>query len=134
MAPPKPDVPAAGVTATRPAIAPDAPPKSDALPATTRSASIQASMPAAGATNVFIIAIAAPPVASRFEPALKPNQPETQPLAREEHADQPRDAGVDVDNCTPGKIERAHAENQPVARPNHVRDGDIDDRQPDHGE
>ena len=36
---------------------------------------IHDSAAAAVATKVLIIASAAPPVASRFEPALKPNQP-----------------------------------------------------------
>src|SRR4051812_18826739 len=70
-----PDVPAAGVIATSPATAPEAPPRRDGLPETSRSAAIQARTPAAGATKVLIIAIAAPPVASKLEPALKPNQP-----------------------------------------------------------
>src|SRR3546814_19452971 len=75
IAPPTPEVPAAGVIATSPATAPDAPPSREGLPETSRSAAIQPSTPAAGATKVLIIAIAAPPVASRLDPALKPNQP-----------------------------------------------------------
>src|SRR5690348_11725660 len=67
--------PAAGVTATSPATAPDAPPSIDGLPDTSRSAAIQVSRPAAGATSVFIIATAASPFASSAEPALNPNQP-----------------------------------------------------------
>ena len=68
-------MPAAGVTATRPATAPDAPPSSDGLPETRRSIPIHASTPAAGATKVLTIATAASPLASSAEPALKPNQP-----------------------------------------------------------
>src|SRR6185369_6419602 len=75
IAPIGPLAPAAGVTATRPATAPDAPPSIEALPETRRSADIHVSAPAAGATNVFIIATAASPFASSAEPALKPNQP-----------------------------------------------------------
>ena len=40
---------------------PEAPPRSDGLPETIRSISIQASTPAAGATKVLIIATAATP-------------------------------------------------------------------------
>ena len=39
------------------------------------SANIQDSAAAAVATKVLIMASAAPPLASRLEPALKPNQP-----------------------------------------------------------
>src|SRR5436305_68324 len=70
-----PAAPAAGVTATSPATAPDAPPSIDGLPDTSRSAAIQVSNPAAGATSVLTIATAASPFASSAEPALKPNQP-----------------------------------------------------------
>ncbi len=42
---------------------------------TIHSANIQDIAAAAVATNVLAIASAAPPLASRFEPALKPNQP-----------------------------------------------------------
>src|SRR5690349_11298853 len=75
IAPIGPLEPAAGVTATSPATAPDAPPNIDGLPETSRSAAIHASTPAAGATKVFIIAMAARPLASSAEPALNPNQP-----------------------------------------------------------
>src|SRR3954447_9146480 len=75
IAPTGPLIPAAGVTATRPATAPDAPPSIEGLPETRRSTPIQVSSPAAGATNVFIIAPAASPFASSADPALKPNQP-----------------------------------------------------------
>src|SRR5438045_2364750 len=75
MAPIGPLAPAAGVTATSPATAPDAPPSIDGLPETSRSAAIQLSSPAAGATKVLTIATAASPFASSAEPALNPNQP-----------------------------------------------------------
>src|SRR5215213_8673356 len=71
----KPEVPAAGVIATRPETAPDAPPSADGLPEMRRSTPIHARAPAAGAMKVFIIATAALPLASSAEPALKPNQP-----------------------------------------------------------
>ena len=50
-------------------------PSSEGLPLTIHSANIQDSAAAAVATNELIMASAAPPLASRFEPALKPNQP-----------------------------------------------------------
>ena len=50
-------------------------PSTEGLPLTIHSANIQASAAAAVATKVLIMASAAPPLASRFEPALKPNQP-----------------------------------------------------------
>ncbi len=75
MEPIGPARPAAGVIATRPATAPDAMPRSEGLPFEKASAVIQARPAAAGATMVLSSASAAPPVASRFEPALKPNQP-----------------------------------------------------------
>src|SRR6201999_55713 len=67
--------PEAGVTATRPATQPEITPRSEGLPFTIHSANIQESAAAAGATTEFVMASAAVPVASRFEPALKPNQP-----------------------------------------------------------
>ena len=75
MAPIGPAKPDAGVTATRPATAPEAPPSRLGLPLATFSASIQASAAAAVATKVLIMASAAVPLASSAEPALKPNQP-----------------------------------------------------------
>src|SRR5215831_11912490 len=74
-APIGPENPDAGVTATRPATAPDAPPSRLGLPLLTLSASIHASAAAAVATKVLIMASAAVPLASSAEPALKPNQP-----------------------------------------------------------
>ena len=75
MAPIGPAKPDAGVTATRPATAPEAPPSRLGLPLATFSANIQASAAAAVATKVLIMASAAVPLASSAEPALKPNQP-----------------------------------------------------------
>src|SRR5918999_4748284 len=75
IAPIGPENPAAGVTATRPAMQPDSAPRSEGLPFTIHSANIQDSAAAAVATKVFIMARPATPVASRFDPALKPNQP-----------------------------------------------------------
>src|SRR5690349_16460075 len=75
IAPIGPAKPAAGVTATRPAIAPDSAPSSEGFPFTTHSANIHDRPAAAVATKVLIMASAAPPEASRLEPALKPNQP-----------------------------------------------------------
>src|SRR3546814_15658036 len=75
MAPNGPELPAAGVTATRPATMPEQKPRAEALCPLRRSATIQESPAAAVATKVFIIARAAEPLASSAEPALKPNQP-----------------------------------------------------------
>src|ERR1700736_6507788 len=75
MAPIGPAYPAAGVTATRPATAPDNAPSSDGWPLTIHSATIHDSAAAAVATKELVMASAAPPLASRFDPALKPNQP-----------------------------------------------------------
>ena len=55
--------------------APDSAPSSEGLPFYIHSANIHDSAAAAVATKVLVIASAAPPLASRFEPALKPNQP-----------------------------------------------------------
>src|SRR4029079_4674867 len=74
-APIGPAKPEAGVTATRPAPQPDRIPSSRGLPLRIHSAKIQDSGAAAVATNELIMAIVEPPVASRLEPALKPNQP-----------------------------------------------------------
>src|ERR1700719_2716788 len=72
IGPAKPD---AGVTATRPATAPETMPSSEGVPFNIHSVNIQPSVAAAVATMVFTKASEAIPVASRFEPALKPNQP-----------------------------------------------------------
>src|SRR4029453_2196476 len=75
IAPIGPAKPAAGVTATRPATAPDNAPSTEGWPLTIHSANIQAIAPAAVATKELDMAGPAPPEASRFDPALKPNQP-----------------------------------------------------------
>src|SRR5687768_18475865 len=75
MAPSGPELPAAGVTATRPAITPEQKPRAEGLWPAARSAIIQNSAAEAVATNVLIIASAADPFASSADPALKPNQP-----------------------------------------------------------
>src|SRR5437868_15551131 len=75
MAPIGPEKPEAGVTATRPATQPEIAPSSEGLPFTIHSANIQDIAAPAVAMNELIIASGAPPVASRLEPALKPNQP-----------------------------------------------------------
>src|SRR5215207_11689327 len=75
MAPIGPAKPDAGVTATRPATQPDNAPSSEGLPLMIHSANIQDSAAAAVARNELIMAMVEPPVASRLEPALKPNQP-----------------------------------------------------------
>src|SRR5476649_1151768 len=74
-APIVPTNPQAGVMATSPATAPDAAPSIEALPLPSDSISDQARVAEAVATSVFRKALAAAPVASRLEPALKPNQP-----------------------------------------------------------
>ncbi len=74
-APPTPTKPAAGVTATSPETAPEAAPSSEGRPLVSVSPTVQASAAAAGATMVLRKASAATPLASRLEPALKPNQP-----------------------------------------------------------
>ena len=75
MAPIGPTKPAAGVTATKPATAPDAAPNIDGLPLPIHSPKDQVNTAAEVAKNVLANAIAAPPDASSAEPALKPNQP-----------------------------------------------------------
>ncbi len=75
MAPNGPELPAAGVTATRPAITPEQKPSAEGLWPTIFSTAIHARAPEAVATKVLIIARAAEPLASRAEPALNPNQP-----------------------------------------------------------
>src|SRR3989344_903550 len=74
-APIGPTKPAAGVIATRPATAPETLPRSEGLPLAIHSTKVQASAATAVANNVLKKASAAVPVASRFEPTLKPNQP-----------------------------------------------------------
>ncbi|MNF97039.1 hypothetical protein D3C84_798540 [compost metagenome] len=74
-APIGPTVPAAGVTATRPATTPEAIPSALGLPWVSHSASIQPSAAAAVAICVTSIAMPAVPLAAAAEPALKPNQP-----------------------------------------------------------
>ncbi|MCY1539735.1 hypothetical protein D9M68_753350 [compost metagenome] len=75
MPPMGPTEPQAGVMATRPATAPDAAPSIEALPLESASPTHQASTAAAVASRVLMKARPAPPLASRLEPALKPNQP-----------------------------------------------------------
>ena len=67
--------PAQGVMATRPATAPDAPPRVVAWPLLSFSTASQLSMAAAAAVLVVMKAVAAVALAPRAEPALKPNQP-----------------------------------------------------------
>src|SRR5215467_7518692 len=67
--------PDAGVTATRPATAPEAAPSTEGLPLAIHSANIHPSAAAAVAICVTAIAIPARPFAATAEPALKPNQP-----------------------------------------------------------
>src|SRR4029079_7547547 len=67
--------PEAGVIATRPATAPEAAPSIDGFLWTTCSITAQLTAAAPVASMVLRKATAATPVASRFEPALKPNQP-----------------------------------------------------------
>ena len=147
-----PESPAAGVIATRPATAPDAMPSSDGLPLEKASAVIQARPAAAGATMVLRSASAAPPVASRFDPALKPNQPtqsrhgadecQRQRMGREEiaavtHAlsdqqrtDEAGDARVDVHHRAAGEIECAELEQIAFGEPHHVGDRQVHEGQP----
>src|SRR3712207_2617950 len=75
MDPMGPAKPAAGVTATRPATAPETRPRRDGLPLEAHSTNSQDRPAVAVATKVLIIASAAVPLASRFDPALKPNHP-----------------------------------------------------------
>src|SRR5262249_59452930 len=70
-----PTTPEAGVTATSPAPAPDAIPKTEGLPLAIHSANIHDSAATAVASWVTVIAIPARPSAATAEPALKPNQP-----------------------------------------------------------
>src|SRR6266481_3916771 len=75
IAPIGPAYPAAGVTATSPATAPERAPSSEGWPLMVHSANIHDSAAAAVATKELVMARAAPPLASRFDPALNPNQP-----------------------------------------------------------
>src|SRR5262245_30648659 len=75
IAPMGPAKPAAGVTATRPATAPDTRPRSEVFHLKTNSTIIHDSAAAAVATKVLVMARVVPPADSRAEPALKPNQP-----------------------------------------------------------
>jgi len=61
--------------ATKPATQPEAAPNMEALPRIRLSPMHQAKTAAAVAPKVLIKASAAKPLASRAEPALKPNQP-----------------------------------------------------------
>src|SRR3982751_2512193 len=67
--------PEAGVMATRPATAPVAAPRSDGFLWMICSITAQETAAAAVATKVLMKATPVTPLASRFEPALKPNQP-----------------------------------------------------------
>src|SRR5262249_62049875 len=67
--------PAAGGGARRPATAPDSAPSTEGWPLMIHSANIHDSAAAAVATKELVMASAAPPEASRLDPALKPNQP-----------------------------------------------------------
>src|SRR5882672_4241288 len=75
IAPIGPAYPAAGVTATSPATAPEIAPSTEGWPLMIHSANIHDNAAAAVATKELVMASAAPPLASRFDPALKPNQP-----------------------------------------------------------
>src|SRR2546421_10566371 len=67
--------PAAGVTATRPATAPEAAPSTVGLPRVLHSVNIQPSAAAAAAVLVTRKALTARALASSALPALNPNQP-----------------------------------------------------------
>src|SRR5574341_678905 len=73
--------PAAGVTATSPATAPEAAPSTVGLPRELHSVSIQPRAAAAVAVLVVVKAWAARPLAPSALPALKPNQPNQSRLA-----------------------------------------------------
>jgi hypothetical protein len=75
MEPIGPTKPQAGVMATRPATAPEAAPSIEALPLDSASPAIHDRVAAAVASSVLAKARAVTPLASRLEPALKPNQP-----------------------------------------------------------
>ena len=63
------------MTATRPATAPEAAPSIDGLPLPIHSPSTHDNVAAAVATMVLTTASAVALLDSRFDPALKPNQP-----------------------------------------------------------
>src|SRR5262249_61673379 len=67
--------PAAGVTATSPATAPEAAPSTVGLPRELHSVSIQPRAAAAAAVFVVVKACTASPLAASALPALNPNQP-----------------------------------------------------------
>ncbi len=120
------------------------------------SSAAQAMIAPAVAVKVLIIASAAPPLASRFEPALKPNQPThsidaptmvkvmlcgammslPKPIALADHdrADQAGDAGIDVNDRAAGEVERAEPEEVAVGVPDHVGDREVDEGDPEHDE
>src|SRR5687768_2000158 len=75
IAPTGPTAPQDGVMATRPAIAPEAPPSIVGLPRKSHSPNVQAHTPAAVATKVFRNTKPAKLLASSPEPTLNPNQP-----------------------------------------------------------
>ncbi len=70
-----PTKPQAGVIATSPATAPEAPPSMVGVPRAIHSHADHTSVAKAVASRVFANTIPAKPVASRFDPTLKPNQP-----------------------------------------------------------
>ena len=74
-APTGPTKPAAGVTPTKPAIAPDAAPNMDGRPLMAHSVKTHAIIAPTVAIKVLNIARAATSFAASEEPALKPNQP-----------------------------------------------------------
>src|SRR2546421_11854997 len=67
--------PAAGVTATRPATAPEAPPSIVGLPLRIHSAAIQPSVAAAAAVLVLTNAVAASSPGDTAPPEVNPNHP-----------------------------------------------------------
>ena len=75
IAPIGPTYPDAGVIATSPATAPEHIPSSDGSPLMSHSAKSQDRVAADVAMNVLTKVRAVTPLASRLEPALKPNQP-----------------------------------------------------------
>src|SRR6478736_8036182 len=70
-----PTQPQAGVMATSPATAPEAAPSIVGDPLKIHSPNIHAMVAAAVASSVLVNTSVAKPLASRFEPTLKPNQP-----------------------------------------------------------
>ena len=138
-----PTKPAHGVIATSPATAPDAAPSVVACPPLIRSTISQPSIAAAAATNVFMNACAATPLAASAEPALKPNQPNhrmpvpsnvsgsecggigsrrpTPPLAEDQHQRERGRTRVDVHDGAAREVERTPL-GEPAAREHPVRD------------